>query len=108
VAAIGSGGLFLIPCEREAGARFLDAQASMGFRGGEHLRAAASAYRDQAAFLKAEAWSLSPHTQMPMEEQVLVKERSRREKLSRIVLEARDIEARAAEEMEKALAALGS
>lgn len=107
VAALGSDGLFLIPFERESAARFLDAQAVSGVPAEEHLRAAAASYRDEAAFLKAEAWPLSPHTQMPMDDQVKIKDRSRREKLSKIVLEARDREERAVAGMEKALAALG-
>jgi RNA polymerase sigma factor (sigma-70 family) len=107
VAALGSDGLFLIPFERESAARFLDDQAELGLPGKEHLRSAASAYRDEVAFLKANAWPLAPHTQMPMEDQLKIKDRSRRQKLSRVVLEVRTMEERAVAEMEKALGALG-
>jgi RNA polymerase sigma factor (sigma-70 family) len=106
-AALGSDGLFLIPFERESAARFLDAQAEPGVPAAEHLRAAASTYRDEAALLKREAWPLAPHTQMPVDDQRRIKDRPRREALSRIVLEARDMEERAVAGMEKALAALG-
>ncbi|MGE5599256.1 MAG: sigma-70 family RNA polymerase sigma factor, partial [Bacteroidota bacterium] len=103
--AISNDGVCLLEAKRQAASRFLKAQAELGHPGAEQLREATAIYEREAE-IAHQATVLAPPSYYPPEQLLKIAEPERRRELSRLVQEARALEERAVEHLERALEAL--
>ena len=103
--AVSNDGVCLLEAKRQAAARFLRTIAELGHPDADQLREAAAIYEREAEIAHRAA-VLAPPSYYPREQLLRIAEPERRREISRLVREAKDLEERAVEQLERALAAM--